>query len=136
MNTQLVILGNQQNGIITTSSAYSADASFYNTLSWGGNGPTLNRGGSGFLLLQQHHSMNGLFDLKEGRNRLDNVTISSSTGLQYKIGTNIDQLKLFGSFSKNGYSATGNNTNKSMIELDYNYMDSVSKNIEIIKTPQ
>jgi len=123
INTQLVTTGNQQNGIITTSSTYSADANFYNVLSWGQgeNAPSLNRDGDGNLHIQQYHSKNGTFDIKEGRNRIYNVAISSSPGPQYRIGTNIDQLKLFGSFSKNGFSVTGNNTNKSKIELDYNY---------------
>ena len=34
INSQLVLLGSSQNGIITTGAGFSADVSFYNTLSW------------------------------------------------------------------------------------------------------
>ncbi len=121
INTQLVLLGNKQNGIITTSSEFNAEVNFYNVLSWGGGGATLNRDGEGTLLIQQHNTTNGLFDIKRGINRLENVTIGSMMIPQYRIGENVEQLNIFGGFSKNGFTATNNNTDRSRIEMDYNY---------------
>ena len=121
INTQLVLLGNKQNGIITISSGFNAEVNFYNVLSWGGDGATLNREGEGTLLIQQQNTTNGLFDIKRGINRIQNVTIGSMMIPQYRIDENVELLKIFGGFSKNGFTATSNNTDRSGIEMDYNY---------------
>ncbi len=121
INTQLVLLGSQQNGIITSSSEFGGDASFFNSISWGGPGPTSNIDGNGNILIQQMHTRNGLFKLKSGSARFENITLSSSLSPQYKIESDNCEVKIFGSYSGNGFKILNMNTDKSEVETDYYY---------------
>lgn len=121
VNTQLVLLGVNQNGIITTVPGFDADVSFFNSISWGGSGPTTNFEGDGNILLQQFHSINGIFKLKSGTARLDNIAISSTLKPQYIIGTGINRPKVFGSYAANGFEMFKYGTDKNSVEADYYY---------------
>ncbi len=126
INTQLVLLGNEQQGIITTSDQFGADVSFYNTISWGGrDGFTTDIHGNGNIMIQQLHTMNGAFNISNGNTRLENVKISSSLDPQYIIGENISDVKIFDSYSDKGFKLD-NNASKG-VEADYNYQQSGSK---------
>lgn len=120
VNTQLVLLGTEQQGIITTDDQFGADVSFYNTISWGGReGFTTDIHGNGNLLIQQLHTMNGAFNINGGKNRLENIKVSSRIEPQYIIGKNISSVKLFDSYYKRGFELNSNTTKG--IEADYNY---------------
>lgn len=127
INSQLVILGSNQNGIITSDVGFGAEASFYNSISWGGLGITTNFNGSGNILLQQLHTYNGTLELSGGTTRLENIAISSSIYPQYSIGDNVTEVKLFGSYSGDEFRTSNSNTNRSIVELDYYY----NKNLKI-----
>ena len=119
VNTQLVLLGDNQNGTITTVPGFDADVSFFNSISWGGQGPTANFKGDGNILLQQFHSINGIFKLKSGAARLDNIAISSTLKPQYVIGSGINKPKIFGSYASNGFEMFKYGADKSSVEADY-----------------
>ena len=121
VNTQLVLLGTSQNGIITTADDFEADVSFYNSISWGGPGPTANFNGNGNVLIQQMHTINGKFQFNSGNTRLENIKISSSLNPQYIIGAGISGIKIFGSYSANGFINYNYADDKSIVEMDYNY---------------
>ncbi|VAX27647.1 hypothetical protein MNBD_IGNAVI01-1632, partial [hydrothermal vent metagenome] len=126
INTQLVLLGNEQQGIITTNDQFGADVSFYNTISWGGrDGFTTDIHGNGNMMIQQLHTMNGAFNINSGNTRLENIKISSAIDPQYIIGENNGDVKIFDSYSDKGFKLD-NNAGKS-IEADYNYHQSDSK---------
>jgi len=126
VNTQLVLLGNEQQGIITTSDQFGADVSFYNTISWGGrDGFTTDVHGNGNLMIQQLHTMNGAFNITSGSARLENIKISSSLNPQYIIGENVSDVKIFGSYSDDGFIIDNKASNS--VEVDYNYKQSRSK---------
>jgi len=123
INSQLVLLGNSQNGIITTGSGFSADVSFFNSLSWGEqNGFTVDISGSGKLLVQQLHMQNGAFNINGGSTRLENIKISTTLNPQYIIGENAIDVKIFDSYAENGFKLSGENN--SNVEFDYNYKQS------------
>ena len=118
VNTQLVLLGSSQDGIISSASGFDADVSFFNTISWGGAGPTTNINGNGNVLIQQLHTINGQFRFYGGTTRLENIKISSNAYPQYNIGTDVSGVNLYGSYSSYGLSRN-NYSNKSIVELDY-----------------
>ncbi len=119
INTQLVLLGTEQNGIITSAPGFDADVAFYNTISWGGAGPTTNLSGNGNVLIQQIHTHNGLFKLNNTTARLENISISATLSKQFNIGSNVAGLKLFGSYASNGFKLYNNAANRSIVEADY-----------------
>ena len=121
INSQLVLLGNAQNGIITTVPGFGADVSFYNTISWGGAGPTTNLTGNGNVLLQQLHSLNGPFNISNGSTRLESIAISSTPNPQFGVSVGIGKLKVFGSYSGNGFIMHNYANNRSIVEADYYY---------------
>ncbi len=121
INTQLVLLGTHQNGIITSAPSFGGDASFFNSVSWGGPGPTANLDGNGSILIQQMHTHNGAFKLKNGNIRIENIKLSSSLSPQYQIESESCSLKLFGSYSRNGFKLLNVNPDRSMVETDYYY---------------
>ncbi len=126
VNTQLVLLGSRQSGIITSSSDFGGDASFFNSISWGGAGPTSNLDGNGNILIQQIHTRNGTFKLKGGNIRLENIKLSASLNPQYLIESGVSKVKLFGSYHDNGFKVfNNNNTDKSVVETDYYYYKSI-----------
>ena len=126
VNTQLVLLGTEQNGIITSVPGFGADVSFFNSISWGGNGSTTNLTGNGNIIIQQIHTHNGKFYLNGGDVRLENIAISSTLNPQYNIGSDISELKLFGSYAKNGFVIYNYAEDRNIVEIDYYY----NKNIK------
>lgn len=124
INAQLVLLGQSQQGIITTAPEFGAEAAFFNTISWGGSGPTCNLNGSGKLLIQQIHTRNGRFIISDGTTRIENVKITPQLDPQYVIGTSVDTFKLFGSYAANGFKAN-HNGDRSTVEMDYCYRKNV-----------
>ena len=120
VNTQLVLLGALQSGIITSDPKFEADVSFYNTISWGGPGLTTNLSGNGDVLIQQMHTHNGPYRLRSGTSRLENIAISNSFNLQYNIGSGTSGVSIFGTYAKNGFTAY-NYAGRSIVEIDYSY---------------
>ncbi len=127
INTQLVLLGTHQNGIITSASNFGGDASFYNSVSWGGPGPTANLDGNGKVMIQQLHTHNGVFKFKSGDVRAENIRLSSSLNPQYQIESENCNVKLFGSYSGNGFKLLNVNPDRSMVEADYYYYQSTEE---------
>jgi hypothetical protein len=121
VNTQLVVLGAVQNGIITSAANYGAEASFFNTISWGGSGPTANLQGNGKILVQQIRTHNGVFKLSHGNTRLENVTVVASLNPQYIIGQTTEKVRLFGSYASNGLIKYDYQEDRSAVEVDYCY---------------
>ncbi len=119
INTQLVLLGTEQNGIITSVPGFDADVTFYNTISWGGAGPTANLSGDGNVLIQQIYTHNGKFNLSNGTTRLENISIAPTLSRQYNIGSGVSGVKLFGSYAGNGFKLFNNGVERSIIEADY-----------------
>lgn len=121
VNTQLVLLGKTQTGIITTAPKFDADVSFYNSISWGGPGPSTYLNGSGNLLIQQMHSRNNTFKINNGKTRFENIAISSNPNPQYIVGEGTDDFKLYGSYTGNGFEIYDYVEDRSTVEIDYVY---------------
>jgi hypothetical protein len=121
INAQLVLLGSSQNGIVYSNTGFSADAQFFNTVSWGGSGPTANINGTGNVLIQQIHTKNGAFFLNNGITRIENIALTAVRNPQYIIGSGVGGLKMFGSYSSNKLQKEDYSNNKSLVELDYYY---------------
>ena len=123
INTQLVLLGNTQNGVITTGTNFGAEVNFFNANSWGhqDSGPTLNFNGNGTVNLQQFHTRNGSLQLNNGKTRIENMAITTELNPQYIIGAGVDKLEVLGSYASNGFKISNQNTDKSIVELDYYY---------------
>ena len=121
INTQLVLLGTQQNGIITSVPGFDADVAFYNSISWGSAGPTTNLSGNGNILIQQMHTHNGKYKINNGTARLENISISSTLSPQYNIGSDISEFKLFGSYAGNDFKLRNYGDDRSIVEVDYSY---------------
>lgn len=124
INTQLVLLGTEQNGIITSVPGFDADVAFYNTISWGGPGPSTNLNGNGNVLIQQMHTHNGKYIINNGTTRLENISISSTLSPQYTVGSSISGFKLFGSYAGYGLKLNNQGNNRSIVEADYAYNQS------------
>ncbi|MEN8155531.1 MAG: glycosyl hydrolase family 28-related protein [Bacteroidota bacterium] len=121
VNTQLVLLGSSQNGIITTGPGFEADAAFYNTVSWGGAGPTTNLNGNGSVLIQQLHTHNGTLKINSGTARMENIAISSSPNPQYILGAGTNGFKLFGSYQQLGTIIYDFTEEPGTAEIDYTH---------------
>jgi len=120
INSQLVLLGSNMKGIVTTSDLFDAKASFFNTLSWGDrNGLTADINGDGTVIFQQLHTRNNQFKINGGINQLHNLKISNSLNPQYLIGANIKKAELFGNYADDGFKMTNNAGDR--VEADYNY---------------
>lgn len=119
INTQLVVLGDNIQGILTTGNLFQGEAAFYNSLSWGADGLTLDTQGSGKLLLQQWHTRNTRFRINDGKNLLHNITISSTLDPQYEIGAGADTTRLFGNYASNGFKLQNDAPDR--VEADYNF---------------
>ncbi len=124
INTQLVLLGTEQNGIITSVPGFDADVAFYNTISWGGPGPSTNLSGNGNVLIQQMHTHNGKYIINNGTARLENISISSTLSPQYNVGSSTSGFKLFGSYAGYGLKLNNQGNNRSIVEADYSYKQS------------
>ncbi len=120
INAQLVLLGQTQQGIITTHQDFSGDAAFYNTISWGGPGPTSNLNGTGNVLIQQIHTRNGFFRINNGVTRIENARITPQLNPQYVIGSEVDSFRLFGASAPNSFNAD-HQRERSRVEIDYVY---------------
>jgi hypothetical protein len=121
VNTELTSYSNNPMGIIATAPAFGATVAFYNTMSWGTTGASLNLKGTGNLLIQQFHTDNSTMNINNGKTRLENITFSSKPNPQYSIGAGVSNFKLFGSYSSSGISVENNSGNLSAIEMDYYY---------------
>ncbi|MBC8185871.1 T9SS type A sorting domain-containing protein [candidate division KSB1 bacterium] len=120
INSQLVLLGSNIKGIITTSDLFNAKASFFNTLSWGArDGLTADINGDGSVIFQQLHTRNHHFKINGGVNRLHNIAISATLNPQYEMGTNVEKAELFGNYAPDGFKMT--NEAGDRVEADYNY---------------
>ena len=118
INAQLVLLGQSQQGIVTTAPGFGGEAAFFNTISWGGSGPTTSLEGSGNVLIQQIHTRNGLFRVNDGVTRIENVKITPTLDPQYSVHSDVDTFRLFGSFASNGFWVN-HQGDRSRVEMDY-----------------
>lgn len=120
INSQLVVLGSNIKGLITTGAQFQAKASFFNTLSWGDrNGLTAKIEGDGQVTLQQLHTRNHRFNLNGGINRLHNIAVSREFNPQYQVNAAVQKVEIFGNYAPNGFKMI--NAAGDRVEADYNF---------------